>query len=417
MRVPTRDAMLAAYGAAIDAVDPYESVLRNLVYSDRVVTVGGESVGGFAPADIVVIGIGKAATAMATAVADVTGARRGLVVTPYAGPCPIEVVVGGHPIPDATSIAAGEAVTELARTVRSTDLVIFVVSGGGSAALELPVDGVDLEDLRAMNEALVLSGAPIEAINAVRASVSSLKAGGLRASLGGATVASLVLSDIPNDNAGLVSSGPSIPSEFEHSAAEVIAGWELAEAMPDSVLEAAGRSSKPRLAAPDDVVVTVGSPQSAATAAGEHLRDAGYAVEVMATPIEGDAAEAVEMMLAAATLKTVVAGGEATVRVDGSGLGGRNQHAALVAAMSIRGTGRRFGALGTDGVDGPSDAAGAIVDGTTAARSRSLGYDLAASLSDFDSHPLLVSSGDVVITGATGTNVADLWIATPDVAP
>lgn len=405
--------MLAAFGAALSAVDPYETVRRNLGCIDGVVTVGGQAVGEFRDSAIVVIGIGKAAPAMVNAVVDVTGAHRGLVVTPYPAECGLPMVVGGHPIPDASSVAAGGAMETLVTGIGPSDLVVVVVSGGGSAALELPVNGVSLDDLAMMNEILLSSGAPIEDINAVRAAVSRFKDGGLRDLMGSASVMTLVMSDVPAGGPGGVSSGPTVGSGLRQSAADVVNRWRLAQRLPTSVLVAIDRVGEPVETSNEDIVIEVGSPLIAATAAAEHLRHAGYPAVVHPNPIVGDVEDAVRSIIAVAESSNVVAAGEATVRVTGDGVGGRNQHAALIAAKEMQDDSRLFAALGTDGVDGSTDAAGAIVDGSTVARAKDLGFDVDLSLARFDSHRPLSATGDTVVTGPTGTNVSDLWIVTP----
>ena len=405
--------MVGAFDAAVRAVDPYTAVGRHLGYSDGVISVGPQAIGSFRPQDIVVIGIGKAAIRMVGAAVDVTGATRGLVVSPYPGACALPVVIGGHPIPDATSLAAGRAMSDLAASIVPTDCVLAFVSGGGSAALELPVEDVGLEDLQVMNQVLVASGAPIEDINEIRAAVSMLKAGGLRRMIDTTHMATMVLSDVPTGGPPVVSSGPTVASALGSDAHDVVVRWDLAHRLPACVVDATLAIGNPVERIDGDVVVEVGSPVSAAAAAVAHLRNAGFAVEIRETPITGDVNSSVEGLLAAAASVTVVAAGEATVRGSHIGVGGRNQHAALLAAAAIAGTERRFGALGTDGVDGETAAAGAIVDGTTVRRAHVVGYDTDTAIKRFDSHPLLAAIGDVVITGPTGTNVADVWIATP----
>lgn len=405
--------MVEAFEAALRAVDPYEAVRRNIRYSDGVVIVAGEAMGSFRPEDIVVLAIGKASVGMADAAVETTGATRGLVVTPYPGECALPVVRGAHPIPDATSLAAGRAMSGFAASIRPSDCVLALISGGGSAALELPVDDVGLEDLATMNRVLVTSGAPIQEVNEVRAAASTVKAGGLRRMIDTSHMATLVLSDVPGGDAGIVSSGPTVVSDLGKDAHDVVLRWGLTERLPPTVVNATMAARHRANGFPGDRVVEVASPGAAAEGAGVHLRAAGFEVDVLEAPIGGDVERAVGDMLGASRSVTVVAAGEASVGASGTGSGGRNQHAALLAAVAIGDTARRFGAFATDGVDGQTRAAGAVVDGTTVARARAAGYDAEVSVANFDSHPLLVATDDVVVTGPTGTNVADLWIATP----
>jgi len=402
--------LVAAFWDGIRAVEPGAAVRRVLAYEAGTVAVDGNPIGRFQPSRIVVFGIGKAAVAMADAVAEVTGATRGIIVTPYEGSSVIPTMRGGHPIPDSSSFEAGRALIELAESVDEGDLVVAVVSGGGSAAVEVSVDGVSPADIAAMNHVLVDSGAPIGDINEVRSAVSKFKAGGLRTHLLTDHLVTLVLSDIADGGSHLVASGPTVWSGLGDRAADVVSLHGLADVLPAGVVEAANRFER-RPQVVGDLVVEVGSPLVAGRAAVASLKRAGIDAELLDKPLEGDTASAVGAFLDSLRPGSAIVGvGETTVDVDGVGVGGRNQHAALLASMALEGSGGFFAAFGTDGIDGRTRAAGAVVNGSTVPDLRSSGVDPAKVVSLFDSHTALASVGATVETGPTGTNVADLWI-------
>ncbi len=410
MREPTTKDLIDGFRAAVSAAEPGAAVRGSLGYVNGVVTVGTDVIGRFDSERIVVVGIGKAAPAMTHAAAEVTGAQRGIVVTPYPEESSFPLFVGGHPIPNEASVLAGTALLDLAESVMSDDLVIAVVSGGGSAAAEFPAHDVSLADLQEMNGALVASGAPIEEINQVRAAVSRIKAGGLRRAMSPATVVTLVLSDVVNGGPELVASGPTIPSALGSLAVEIVERHGLGDQLPEAIIAAIQRFG-PHDSEPDDVVAVVGSCALAADAALRYLRSAGLQAQIASAELAGDAEQAVAELLAASEPGTVwIAAGETTVNVTGDGVGGRNQHAALVAAMRIAGSGAAFGAFGTDGIDGPTDVAGAVVNGATVDQATARGWDVLRELAAHNSNSILWDIGCTVETGPTGTNVGDLWL-------
>jgi glycerate 2-kinase len=410
MREPTAQDLVDGFRAAVAAAEPGAAVRAALACVDGVVTVGSDVIGRFDPDHIVVVGIGKAAAAMADAASEITGAVRGIVATPYPSDSSFPVLVGGHPIPNDASLLAGRALLELVGSLGSNELVIAVVSGGGSAAAEVPALGVSLADLQEMNKILVASGAPIEEINQVRAAVSRLKAGGLRSSMSSATVVTLVLSDVVNGGSEMVASGPTIPSALGSIASEIIEAHGLGAKMPKAITDAIQRFV-PNEARPDDVVVVVGSSAMAADAALRSLQSKGLNATIATAQLTGDVEDAVAELLAASKAGSVwIAAGETTVNVTGHGVGGRNQHAALIAAVGLAGTGGAFGAFGTDGIDGPTGVAGAVVDGSTVEMATHRGWDVATELAAHNSNTVLADIGSTIETGPTGTNVGDLWL-------
>jgi hydroxypyruvate reductase len=429
---------LACHAAALAAVDPGALTAARLARRGGTLVLVGD--GGACESHagpIVVVGAGKAALAMGRAAAVAAGPalRGGLVVVPHGatGACPggVEVVSAAHPVPDAAGEAATLRLLDLVARTPSDTLVLVVLSGGASALLVAPAPGIALAHKQELTRRLLVSGADIAAVNAVRKHCSRVKGGGLaRAAAGAAALWALVLSDVPGDDPATIASGPTVADQTTFTdAVRVLARHLVPDAVPPEVRAhlargAAGavaetlKPGDPALARAHTLVV--GRNADAVAAAAATARERGYAVEVVAEPLGGDAAVAgrnLAARLAAARRgvpAAVVAGGETTVRVVPGGRGGRCQQLALAAALALDGLPAVLLAVGTDGVDGPTDAAGACVDGGTAARARIRGLDPAAALAATDSHPLLAATGDLVRTGPTGTNVADVVVALRD---
>lgn len=342
-------------------------------------------------------------------------------LAPIAG---VDVIAGGHPLPDEGSIAGAYAVERAARAAEPGDLVLVLVSGGGSALICAPVPGVSLADKIALNDALIRSGAEISEINAVRQQFSRLKGGRLAQLASSAKVLSLILSDVPGDDVGTIASGPTAkPSASATDALEIIDRYGLRETLPaalrthvDHLLE---RDEPMRFDHVENMVIgsnSISLHQVMASA------EASYPVVVKADDwLSGDVSDVAEtlhrMAIFAASQRgpvAIVAGGEPTVRVAGTGIGGRNQELALRFALLNEWAAIKrpwvFLSGGTDGRDGPTDAAGGIVDPSSTSWMRKVGCNPVALLENNDSYHALESSGDLLITGATGTNVADLQI-------
>jgi hydroxypyruvate reductase len=340
-----------------------------------------------------VLAIGKAAPAMCMGAADSLGPIDGLCVTNHAGAVPegIEIVIGDHPVPSRSSLKAGERALELAPRAD-----IALISGGGSALCEVPAAGLSLPFLAGVHQKLLESGAGIRDINLVRSHLSLIKGGGL------GPIDTYILSDVAGEAPEVVSSGPTIgrPSDPER-VLEILRsiGVEI-----DAGVEAAVTTNGRERFAPD-VVAVIGDGRTAAQAAVSAV-DPALPSRIGDGWIEGDLQSALSDFIRNAPPGVTVAAGEPSVQVEGSGRGGRNTHAALTAAGMIAGTGILFAALATDGLDGSSSSAGAIVDGGTWRR----GERPTDALARFDSATYLRETGDLVKTGPTGTNVADLWL-------
>ncbi len=293
-----------------------------------------------------------------------------------------------------------------------------LISGGASALLSAPAEGLTLGDLQQANRALLDCGADIVETNTVRKHLSAIKGGRLAVAVEHARLVTLVLSDIVGDPLDAIASGPTIPDPTTYEdALAVVDRYGLHDHLPEGVVGhlERGRAGQipetPNQPHPRHEIEIVGSGVVAAEAAAAFIRSKGVRSRVVSTSHIGEARQAAvtAVRTPADAGEVLVFAGETTVTVTGSGSGGRNQEAALAAAIEIDGRPITFLAGGTDGVDGPTDAAGGIVDGGTIGRGRALGLDAVTSLKDNDANTYLAATGDLVVTGPTGTNVADLW--------
>lgn len=355
---------------------------------------------------VTVLALGKAAPAMCRGAAEALGDRLlgGVAVSHHRQPVPdkVRLLVGAHPFPNADSVRAGEALFEAA----VGDLLVLV-SGGGSSLAELPPPGMDIAHVAATHQALMNAGAPIEDLNLVRRHLSMIKNGGLVRNA--RSVTTLLVSDVIGAPADLVASGPSLADDTTpRMALDVIRRYGLKAPEPVEAWLASGTGPARKREHHWEVVA---AGPTALASAKRYLEEAAMEVQVLDGFLTGDAEEAAISMLRNAEPGLVtLACGETTVKVTAGGVGGRNQHAALAAALALHGAEGVFAALGTDGIDGPTVAAGAIIDGGTCSRIRLAGLDPVAALANRDSHGALTASGDAVITGPTGTNVGDLWM-------
>jgi hydroxypyruvate reductase len=369
---------------------------------------------------LVVLGAGKAAASMARAVERHYGALlEGLVVTRYghAVACDfIEVVEAAHPTPDAAGLAAAQRILERARALGPDDLGLCLISGGGSALLALPAPGLTLGDKQAINGALLRSGAPISAMNAVRKHLSAIKGGRLAAAAFPARLLTLIISDVPGDDPAVVASGPTVadPTTFA-DALRILRDYGVSEprAALDHLERAQDETPKPgdpRLGASE--VRVIGAARLSLEAAAGAAREAGVTPIILGDAIEGEAREVAReqarLALQAQGPCVLLSGGETTVTVRGAGRGGRNSEYLLALALALNGAPGVFAlAADTDGIDGMSDHAGARIAPDTLARARAAGFDPAQVLADNSSGALFEALGDGVTTGPTLTNVND----------
>ena len=374
-----------------------------------------------------VVGAGKAAAAMARAVE--TNWRgdparlSGLVVTRYGHgvPCQrIEVVEAAHPVPDAAGREAAERILRLVGGLGADDLVLCLISGGGSALLAMPAAGLSLADKQAVNRALLRSGAAIGEMNCVRKHLSAIKGGRLAAAAAPARVVSLLISDVPGDDPAIIASGPTVADPTTVADARAILaryGIEPPAAVRAHLAAAADETPKPgdpRLA--NSEIHIIARPQDSLEAAAAAAREAGITPVILGDAIEGEAREVARAMAESARQTArekkapcvLLSGGETTVTVRGQGRGGRNAEFLLALAIALDGApGIHALACDTDGIDGSEDNAGALIAPDTLARAAALGLDPQARLDDNDGYGVFSALGDLVMTGPTLTNVND----------
>ncbi len=429
-----RDAT-AIFMAGVAAVEPRRAVRAHLRRRGGVLLAGGRPLALARGGRVWVVGAGKAAAPMARAVEEVVGARLagGLVVTKYGHGEPLRAVElreAGHPVPDQAGVQASRDLAARLGSVRAGDLVICVLSGGGSSLLPSPAGGISLEEKQEVTRLLLGCGATIGEINCVRKHLSVLKGGGLARLARPAALLTLVLSDVVGDPLDVIASGPTVadPTTFAE-AREVLARHGITARVPTSIrtrLEAGARGELAETPKPGDEVfaravdLMVGTNALAVAAAARRARALGYRPLVLSTTVTGEtrevagvhAAIARELAARGRPLRRpacVLSGGETTVTLRGHGKGGRNQEFALAAALGIEGLERMaILSAGTDGSDGPTDAAGAFADGDTVGRARAAGLDPLAALDGHDAYPFFHRLGDLVTTGPTRTNVMDL---------
>lgn len=407
-----RSEMTKIFMAGVAAADPVGAVAQALKARPVDVPDGGT---------LILLAVGKAANGMMEAARSAVPEgvpTRCLIVTNYENHRDIAGVAcygAGHPVPDGNGVIAGLAVEKLLREAGARDMVLALISGGGSALLPGPVKGVTLAEKAEVNRLLLASGADIEETNIVRQALSRFKGGGLLRLAAPAPVRSLILSDVVGDDLRVIASGPTVgPIADLATARDVAHRLGIWEQMPRAA-RAALRRVEPAATLPATDAELVGSNRISVAAMAA---TAGRPVRIVDDPLTGPVTKASARVLdlAASTPPgtALLFGGETTVVLTGNGRGGRNQELALRVALLAEERGLPgdwlFLSGGTDGRDGPTDAAGAIVDGQSLSRMRASGADPRALLANSDSHAALAASGDLLITSATGTNVADLQI-------
>jgi len=432
-----RQHAMEIFQAALKAVDPVEAILRTVKQVDAGIQIG-ERRFKFQDYDrILVVGAGKAGAPMAKALEDLLGDRvaDGVIVVKEGHGLPLKHVrihEAGHPVPDERGISGAEDILSLVNAAGERDLVLCVISGGGSALLVAPAEGVTLADKQEVTRLLLACGADIHEINTVRKHLSRAKGGGLARLAYPATVVSLILSDVVGDDLNVIASGPAVPdtSTFADTR-EVFRKYDIWNQLAGSVQTriqqglAGDITDTPK--AGDDVFQRcyselVGTNIQALIAASKEARRKGYQPLILSSMVEGEAREVVKMFTAFAkeirnsanpipAPACILCGGETTVTIQGEGKGGRNQEFALASALVIDGM-ENIVVLsgGTDGTDGPTDAAGAIADGQTLARARAKNLDPQDFLKRNDAYHFFQPLDDLIITGPTRTNVSDVYM-------
>ncbi len=406
----------AMFAAAVEAALPKHAIPKFMPRKPRGRTI--------------VIGAGKASAAMAQSFEKHwRHPLEGLIVTRYghgAKTKHIEVVEAAHPVPDEAGMKAAGRIMNLMQGLTKDDLVVALISGGGSSLLSLPADGISAEDKRAVNRALLKSGAPIEDMNIVRKHLSNIKGGRLAAAAYPARVETLVISDVPGDDLAAVASGPTVPDPSTFAQARAVIakyGIEVPASVKRHLAEAKHETPKHL----DNARARcIASPQQSLMAAAKVARDAGYRPIILGDAIEGEARD-VGFVMAGIALQArgfgqpikppcaIISGGETTVTVRGQGVGGRNVEFLLALAIKLNGAaGIHALAADSDGIDGGADVAGAVINATSLTRARKLGIDPWTELSNNNAHEFFKRLGDQVITGPTLTNVNDIRIVLVD---
>ncbi|MGH3650909.1 MAG: glycerate kinase type-2 family protein [Acidimicrobiia bacterium] len=384
-----RAAIRRLLDAALAAVDP-ERLTSN-------------ALAGTGDGAVTLIAIGKAAPGMCRGAARAVSVVEGLCVTIATAPVPpgVELLLGDHPIPGEASFEAGRRVLETARTARGR--TIALISGGGSALCEHPIEGLSESFLRIVHRTLVRGGASIAETNLVRRHLSAIKGGGLAAAAP-VPIETYAISDVCGADPSVIASGPTVPQEPDLESALGVMSDHGIEVPPDAL--AAMRRAAQQPLAHLEPVTSLADGHTALEALADTARGDGVETRITVGWIHGPLETALDRFLSDAGSGLTVASGEPEVTVTGEGTGGRNTHAALLAATRLVGGDAVFAAFATDGSDGASGSAGAIVDGTTVQR----GGDASSALAGCNSAPYLARTGDLVITGPTGTNVSDLWL-------
>ena len=376
---------------------------------------------------VIVLGAGKAAASMAAAVESAWCCPlEGMVVTRYGHGVAlkqIELIEASHPVPDASGTEASAKILSLAKTAGAEDTVIFLVSGGASALLSAPADGILLDEKRSLTSALLKSGATIHEMNAVRKHLSAVKGGQLAVAAAPAKLITLAISDVPGDDPDVIGSGPTLPDASTLADAKAVLLHH--SIVPAPSIQERLNSPEAETCKPGDPVFKnatfqmIATPQASLEAARDMAIKAGLSAPILSDRIEGEARD-VAKVLGALALATsakgdpfsspavLLSGGETTVTVRGSGRGGRNVEFLLSLAITLDGAkGISALACDTDGIDGIEDNAGAIITPTTLARAKALGIDVQARLADNDAYSVFAALGDLVMTGPTLTNVND----------
>jgi hydroxypyruvate reductase len=439
-----RQQALDIFRAGLSAVDPVAAILRHVVKAGQTLRIDDQQFELNNYDRILVIGAGKAVAPMAKALEDLLAQHitDGVIVVKYGHGLPLNYVricEGGHPVPDERGVRGTEKILDLAESAGERDLVICLISGGGSALLVAPPEGISLKDKQEATKLLLASGATIHELNTIRKHLSRSKGGRLAQLSYPATVVSLILSDVVGDDLDVIGSGPTVPdsSTFQQSE-QILKGYgcwnQVARSIQDYILKGvrAEIEDTPKIGAPAFrrcSTVLVGTNLQAMVAAAKEARQQGFQPLILSTKVEGEAREVAKVHAAIAREivssenpipppACILFGGETTVTLLGDGQGGRNQEYALASALALDGQDHIVVLSGgTDGTDGPTDAAGAIIDGATITRARAKSLDSADFLRRNDSYNFFKNLDDLVITGPTRTNVMDIYMALVSIKP
>jgi len=432
-----RKLTLESLEAALNAVDPKKIVKSKLHLNDSTLKVDGHSFDLERFKHVYVVGGGKASGSMAEGLEEILGNRitKGIVNVPKGSKLKTRTILlheASHPMPDEHGVEGTRRMVEIVEQAEKDDLIICLISGGGSSLMPLPRGEISISDKRLITDALLKSGATINEINTVRKHISDLKGGWLAKKAYPATILNLILSDVVGDPLDFIASGPTVPDSTTFSdALNILKKYKLWEKTPESIKKVLLEGEKgivPETPKAGDAVfknvvnVVIGNSRIAGLAACQHLKTLGLNTLLLTATMEGEARHVAKVLASIAREASIsdnpvakpagiVAGGETTVTVVGKGRGGRNQELALATALKLKGLdGVVLASLSTDGVDGPTDAAGAIVDGKTLARAEKTGLNADKFLANNDSCSFFSKLGELIFTGPTGTNVNDITV-------
>ena len=428
---------LKSLESALNAVYPKQLMKSKLSLKNSLLKVNGHSFNLKNFKNVYVVGGGKASGSMAEALEQILGKHiaNGLVNIPHGSKHKTEIIKfqeASHPTPDRAGVEGTHRMLEIAEQAKKQDLIICLISGGGSSLMPLPRGGITIKDKRKITDTLLKCGATINEINTVRKHISDFKGGWLAKKAYPATVLNLILSDVVGDPLDFIASGPTVPDSTTFSdaikALKEYGFWDKAPATIKKVLSDGQKGLIPETPKANDKAfkkvhnVVIGNNRFATSAAREQLRSAGLNTLLLTSTLEGEARH-VGVILASIAREValsgnpipkpagIIAGGETTVTVTGKGLGGRNQEISLATSLKVGGMdGVVMASLSTDGVDGPTDTAGAVVDGKTIARAVEMDLNPEEFLAENDSYNFFSKLGDLVSTGPTGTNVNDVSV-------
>lgn len=423
--------------AGLKAVDPAEAMRKYMQRTGNLLRIGDKTYDLEKIRRVLVVGTGKAGFPMAKAVEEILKERisAGIVIVKsgYGGRLSrVQIKEASHPIPDENGVKGAKKIASLVEETEENDLVICIISGGGSALLTAPVEGISLEEKQKVTQILLRCGASIQEINCIRKHLSSLKGGQLARKAYPAHLHALILSDVIGDRLDTIASGPTVPDESSFQECErIIRKYEIKTHLPGSVIkriEDGIKGSIEETPKPGEKIFNktwqsiIGSNILALQAAKQKAVNLGYNSLILSSFVQGETREVAEVHAAIcqeilsshnplSPPGCILSGGETTVTIKGDGLGGRNQEFSLAAAIQIKDlSGVLILSAGTDGTDGPTDAAGAFADGSTWEKGKKLGLDPQASLDNNDSYHFFEKLNDLFITGPTNTNVMDLRI-------
>ena len=433
----TRNDALAIFHAGLNAVSPKKAINRFCQRQGNVLTIGEENFDVSSFEKIYIVGAGKATAPMAAAFESLLGAdlTAGIIPVKYGHTetlNTVQTIEAGHPVPDENGETGSEKILEMAQTAGANDLCICLLSGGGSALLPLAVSGVSLADKQETTHVLLSCGATIHEINTLRKHLSRIKGGRLAVAASPASMVSLILSDVVGDNLDVIASGPTVPDNSTFSdCMDIVSKYGLHDRLPQSIIRHFENGLTDHLHETPKAEhrvfkktrnIIIGSNIEALLAAKKKAIGLGYETIILSSMIEGDTGQAARIHAAIANEvitsgnplqlpACILSGGETTVTLKGSGMGGRNQEFALCTVEEIAGiTPIVVISAGTDGNDGPTDAAGAIADNTTMERALKIGFDHKKYLGNNDSYNFFQALDDLLITGPTNTNVMDIHI-------